>query len=142
MVITLVLVFHILYSSFITPPAPGDSPQEFNYTPGANSIVFTWKPPTQPNGLITQYTLTVITVQRIQTVVLDGSTLSHLICNILPLQQVRASISAATQVGEGPVVNIIAMTAAHGEYNVSLSLVVIYKLTLLCFLQCFLELNN
>ena len=78
--------------------------------------MFTWKPPTQPNGLITQYTLTVITVQQIQTVVLDGSTLSYLTCNILPLQQVRASISAATQVGEGPVVNIIAMTAAQGEY--------------------------
>ena len=107
---------HVLYPTFITPQAPGDSPQEFSYTPGANSIVFTWKPPTQPNGLITQYTLTVITVQQIQTVVLDGSTLSHLICNLLPLQQVRASISAATQAGEGPVVNIIGMTAAQGEY--------------------------
>ena len=116
MVITLVLVFNILYSIFITPPAPGDSPQEFSYTTGANSIVFTWKPPTQPNGLITQYTLIVITVQKIQTVVLDGSTLSHLICNLLPLQQVRASISAATQAGEGPAVNIIGMTAAQSEY--------------------------
>ena len=86
--------------------------------------MFTWKPPTQPNGLITQYTLTVITVQQIQTVVLDGSTLSHLICNLLSLQQVRASISAATLVGEGPVVNIIGMTAAQGE-SPSLSLVLV-----------------
>ena len=78
--------------------------------------MFTWKPPTQPNGLITQYTLNVTTVQQIQTVVLDGSTLSHLICNLHPLQQVRASISAATLAGEGPVVNIIGVTAAHGEY--------------------------
>ena len=114
-----VLVCHILtyILHFITPPAPGDSPQEFNYTPGANSIMFTWKPPTQPNGLIIQYTFTVI-VQQKQTVDLDGSTLSHLICNLLPLQQVRASISAATQVGEGSAVNIIAMTAAQGEYNI------------------------
>ena len=78
--------------------------------------MFTWKPPTQPNGLITQYTLTVITVQQIQTVDLDGSTLSHLICNLLPLLQVRASISAATLIGEGPVVNLTAMTAGQGEY--------------------------
>ena len=78
--------------------------------------MFTWKTPTQPNGVITQYTLTVITVQQIQSVVLDGSILSYLICNLLPLQQVRASISATTQAGEGPVVDIIAMTAAQGEY--------------------------
>ena len=134
MVITLVLVFNILYSIFITPPAPGDSPQEFSYTTGANSIVFTWKPPTQPNGIITQYTLTVITVQQIQTVVLDGSTLRHLTCNLLPLQQVRASISAATQAGEGPVVNIIGMTAAHGEYLYHLSFI---NFTLLCFYSVF-----
>ena len=116
-----VLVCHILtyILHFITPPAPGDSPQEFNYTPGANSIVFTWKPPTQPNGVITQYTLTVITVQQIQTVVLSGSTLSHLTCNHSALQQVRASISAATMAGEGPAVNLTAMTAAQGEYPYS-----------------------
>ena len=89
--------------------------------------MFTWKPPTQPNGLITQYTLTVTTdmVQQIQTrVVLAESTQSHLICHLLPLQQVRASISAATLVGEGPAVNIIGMTAAQSEYPY-LSLVVI-----------------
>ena len=100
-----------------TLSSPVDSPQVFNYTPGVNSIMFTWKPPTQSNGVITQYTLTVITVQEIQTVILDGSTLSYLICNLLPLQKVRATISATTQEGEGPVVNIIGMTAAQGEYS-------------------------
>ena len=83
--------------------------------------MFTWKPPTQPNGVITQYTLT---VQQIQTVNMDGSTLSHLTCNLLPLQQVNVSISAATQVGEGPAVNIITMTAAQGDEYPYLSVVV------------------
>ena len=131
---------HVLYPTSITPAAPSDSPQEFSYTPGTNSIVFTWKPSTQPNGVITQYTLTVITVQQIQTVVLDGSTLRHLTCNLLPLQQVRASISAATQAGEGPVVNIIAMTATHSEYPYHLLSFI--KCHAVMFSQCFLGLNN
>ena len=76
------------------------------------AILFHWLPPVQPNGVITRYTLT---VQQIKTVHLNGSTMSELVCGLQPSQLISASISASTEEGDGPEVNIEAATTERGE---------------------------
>ena len=76
------------------------------------AILFHWLPPVQPNGVITRYTLT---VQQIKTVRLNGSTMSELVCGLQPSQLISASISASTEEGDGPEVNIAAATTERGE---------------------------
>ena len=76
------------------------------------AVLFHWLPPVQPNGVITRYTLT---VQQIKTVHLNGSTMSELVCGLQPGQLISASIRASTKEGDGPEVNIEAVTTERGE---------------------------
>ena len=73
------------------------------------AVLLHWLPPVQPNGVITQYT------QQIKTVHLNGSTMSELVCGLQPSQLISASISASTKEGDGPEVNIAAVTTERGE---------------------------
>ena len=76
------------------------------------AILFHWLPPVQPNGVITQYTLT---VQQIKTVHLNGSTMSKLVCDLQPGQLISVSIRASTVEGDGPEVDIEVVTTEQGD---------------------------
>ena len=76
------------------------------------AVLFHWLPPVQPNGVITRYTLT---VQQIKTVHLNDSTMSELVCGLQPGQLIGASISVSTKAGDGPEVDIAAVTTERGE---------------------------
>ena len=84
------------YYSFLL--APEDAPQNFSSTPTMTSIMYRWTPPTQPNGIITGYTLTAGGGPE----ELTATTRSYLLCRLQPGQQVTASIVANTVVGPGP----------------------------------------
>ena len=92
--------------------APDTGPHAFSTTSTMTAILFHWLPPVQPNGVITRYTLT---VQQIKTVHLNSSTMSELVCGFQPGQLIGASISASTEEGNGPEVDIEAVTSERGE---------------------------
>ena len=76
------------------------------------SIMYHWTPPTQPNGIITQYTLT---AEGGLGAILDATTQSYLLCGLRPSQLVRASISASTLVGPGPLGRFVTNTGPEGK---------------------------
>ena len=98
------------YYSFLL--APEDAPQNFNYTPTMTSIMYRWTPPTQPNGIITGYTLTAGGGLDIE---LNATTRSYLLCRLQPGQQVTASIVASTVVGSGPPDSLRISTDPEGK---------------------------
>ena len=76
------------------------------------SIMYHWTPPTQPNGIITLYTLT---AGGGLGTILDATTQSYLLCGLQPSQLVRASISASTFVGPGPLGRFVTTTDPEGK---------------------------
>ena len=97
---------------YLRDSAPDTGPHAFSATSTMTAVLFHWLPPVRPNGVIIQYTLT---LQQIKTVHLNGSTMSELVCGLQPSQLISASISASTEEGDGPEVNIAAATTERGE---------------------------
>ena len=75
------------------------------------SIMYRWTPPTQPNGIITGYTLTAGGGPE----ELNSTTRSYLLCRLQPGQQVTASIVASTVVGSGPPNSLRISTDPEGK---------------------------
>ena len=97
------------------PPLPvsSDAHNHFNVTPTMSSIMFSWQPLAQSNGIITGYSLTV--QRRISQ--LGLSDMSYLECVLQPGQQVASSISASTVAGVEPHENISALANREGVYT-------------------------
>ena len=81
---------------------PEDSPQDFTAIDTTVSVTFSWNPPTIPNGIITEYNLTVMTA---------GTSISYIrndtenfpVPRFVPYQEYSATIAAATVAGYGPI---------------------------------------
>ena len=109
----LCLHFHILLPPSPPRPPPPSAPgppSNFTYMATMTSIIFSWLPPVMPNGIITNYRLTV----QGRTSVLGPSDRTYLACNLQPGQQVPASISAST-ITEGSSVRLTPVTAVLSE---------------------------
>ena len=63
-----------------------------------------WQPPAQPNGIITAYKITAINTQ--QTVIVDSSITRYTFCSLQHGQLVSYTISASTEAGEGPILQL------------------------------------
>ena len=63
------------------------------------AVEIEWRSPTTPNGIIVKYT--VYTNNSI-IVILNGSQTNYLYHGLLPYEEVNISVSARTEIGEGP----------------------------------------
>ena len=93
---------------------PG-APHHVRTTPYGNYIMVNWKPPRNPNGEITGYTVT------IEGAGIQGfrenhtSQTSHLFGNLVPKQEYRVYVQAKTSVGPGDkIVKLVNTTVVRG----------------------------
>ena len=68
------------------------------------SVMLEWQPPAQPNGIITAYKITAINTQ--QTVIVNSSITRYTFCGLQRGQLVSYTISASTEDGEGPILQL------------------------------------
>ena len=68
------------------------------------SVMLEWQPPAQPNGIITAYKITAMNTQ--QTVIVNSSITSYAFCGLQRGQLVSYTISASTENGEGPILQL------------------------------------
>lgn len=102
---------HIL---FIVPSTP---PQDFRVTQVyTSSIMLTWSRPVTPNGVVTSYTLqynltqdTPITTQTINTF--------FTVTGLQEYSLYEFIVHAATRIGNGPTVNIVAQTKESCKFH-------------------------
>ena len=77
------------------------------------AVEIEWRPPTTPNGIIVKYT--VYTNNSI-IVILNGSQTNYLYHGLLPYEEVNISVSARTEIGEGPrSIEVYRRTQESGE---------------------------
>ena len=95
---------YVLFIFFIVPTAP----QNFTSTSTKTSVTFSWRIPTNPNGLITHYILSIMNhnISRNDTVNVQGPNkqeqLQKVISGFGPYQSYNASITASTIIEAGP----------------------------------------
>ena len=87
----------ILYFNISVPDGPPENIAVSAVSPFA--IEVEWSTPTTPNGVIIHYT-----VYSNGTVIaeVEGTLMSYLYHGLVPYQQVSISVSASTEIGEGP----------------------------------------
>ena len=95
---------------------PEDPPQDFTATDTTVSVTFSWNPPTIPNGIITEYNLTVITNGTSTSDILNAETENFIVSRFVPYQEYSATIAAATVAGYGPIDNITGRTEPDSKY--------------------------
>ena len=99
--------------SFVGPENP---PQDFTAIDTTVSVTFSWNPPTIPNGIITEYNLTVMTNGTSIPNVLNADTETFTVLRFVPYQEYSATIAAATVAGYGPIDNITGRTNPDSKY--------------------------
>ena len=110
-----ILLIKIL-TIFIVFIAPSGEPQNLTYIEvTSNNISFSWLPPLihSRNGNITHYSLrcSYYNLTRLTTVEhLQIEDTSYLLSNLLPYTNYFCNLSASTNVGEGPSINIVVRT--------------------------------
>ena len=88
---------------------PDDAPTDFTSTPTMINVKFNWSIPATPNGIITQYSLTVVNVVTgVATsysvdVTADQQQVSQLVTGFRPYENYTATVTGTTLVGYGPV---------------------------------------
>ena len=88
---------------------PDDPPRDFTSTPTMTNVMFNWSIPATPNGIITQYSLTVVNlVTGIASsysvdVTPDQQQVSQLVTGFRPYENYTATVTGTTLVGYGPV---------------------------------------
>ena len=97
---------------------PDDPPQNFTSTVTIVSITFSWNPPTIPNGIITEYNLTVTNTTAGTSTSYNQSkdTNNFTVEGFVPYQEYSATITAATVAGYGPVAEISGRTDPDSKY--------------------------
>ena len=82
---------------------PGDAPSITSVMATSfSSILLTWRPPSIPNGAITDYTITTLPSAPSQPFSLNGSQTSYEIQGLVAFTNYTISLSASTSAGEGP----------------------------------------
>ena len=99
-----IIVNYLLSVCFCCFSAPSDSPTVFTSIAEKFAVEFTWASPDTPNGIITQYLLTIsiIEISRTSTSLLDATVNSFTMSNLSAYQNYNATIAARTVVGFGP----------------------------------------
>ena len=88
---------------------PDDAPRDFTSTPTMTNVTFNWSIPAIPNGIITQYNLTVVNLDTSNTtsyiidVIADHQQVSQLVTGFRPYENYTATVTGTTIVGYGPV---------------------------------------
>ena len=90
---------------------PDDAPRNFSSrsTPTMTDVTFNWRIPATPNGIITQYNLTVVnldtpnTTSYIIDVTPNQQQVSQLVTGFKPYENYTATVTGTTLVGYGPV---------------------------------------
>lgn len=93
--------------SFTLFPVPGDFPENLIMTNrSSHAVLIEWSPPSEPNGIVTGYTIYVNydndTSEPERVLMTDGSTLRYTLENLLAFQLVSVQMTANTSTGEGP----------------------------------------
>lgn len=86
-----------MYFYFSVPAGPPENITVSAVSPFAVEVE--WSTPTTPNGVIVHYTLysNGTLIAEVQ-----GTLMSYLYHGLVPYQQVSISVSASTEIGEGP----------------------------------------
>ena len=99
--------------SFIGPEHP---PQDFTAIETTVSVTFSWNPPTIPNGIITEYNLTVMTAGTSISYNQNADTENFTVRRFVPYQEYNATIAAATVAGYGPIAAFSGRTDPDSKY--------------------------
>ena len=111
--------------NFILQIGPNDFPQDFISIPTKTDVMFNWKPPVVPNGIITQYRLVIEvnlganmfrTTTQLINVTPNHNTVSITIDGFSPYQNYTATVSATTVVGYGPSATTKGRTDPDSKY--------------------------
>ena len=129
---------------------PSDSPQNFTSVPEQISVNFMWTAPEIPNGIVTEYNLTVTTFStatrersynttQYSIMATGNETYLRNVRGFVPYQDYNASITARTVVGYGPVASTEGRTEPDSK---CLRELVCICLILLCFIiySCYITL--
>ena len=98
-----------IVSEYISCIGPGDAPRDFTSIPTMTDVTFNWSIPATPNGIITQYSLTVVNL--VTGVAISYSVyvapyqqqVSQLVTGFRPYENYTATVTGTTLVGYGPV---------------------------------------
>ena len=110
--------FHSLFNI-----VPNDSPQNLISSPDKTYVTFSWLRPYTPNGIITQYNLTIFKHDRsmsiVTTLIITDDTnqlkTERVVSGFSPYQNYTASVSASTIIGAGPVATTTGRTLPDSE---------------------------
>ena len=118
-----------------SPVGPDDAPRDFTSTPTITDVTFNWRIPATPNGIITQYNLTVVnldtpnTTSYIIDVTSNQQQVSQLVTGFKPYENYTATVTGTTLVGYGPVAVTKGRTRPDSKYYTSIQ--VFYHLIVL-----------
>ena len=109
---------HLACSLAIQHVVPQDSPHNLTVvSAGAFSLQLSWSPPSQANGAITCYTLTVKCSGDTKPLIVqvDPHQLSYNVSGLVPYELVTVSLTASTNAGEGPSIGKTFCTNEYGK---------------------------
>ena len=112
---------------------PEDAPRDFTSSPTMTNVTFNWSIPATPNGIITQYSLTVVNL--VTGVAISYSVdvtpyqqqVSQLVTGFRPYENYTATVAGTTLVGYGPV------AVTEGRTKSDSKLMFYYIIVLICF---------
>ena len=91
------------------------------------NVIFDWSIPATPNGIITQYNLTVVnldtpnTASYIIDVTADQQQVSQLVTGFRPYENYTATVTGTTLVGYGPISITEGRTRPNGKFYNNIS---------------------
>ena len=95
---------------------PATPPSNFSgLTLNSTSIILTWGPPVQPNGIVTEYHLQCSAGNKILATNLSGSVHTHVFRGLQPYTNHMCEITARNGEGEGPAATKTVLTDQDGE---------------------------
>ncbi|XP_076801540.1 phosphatidylinositol phosphatase PTPRQ-like isoform X2 [Clavelina lepadiformis] len=84
----------------------------------ATSAVFSWKEPSEPNGVITKYTIYYGTPGNVKSIVLLTPRTSHAVTDLIPFTDYRVFVHASTLKGMGPASDKVMFETKEGAPSV------------------------
>ena len=77
----------------------------------STGFTFNWKPPTEPNGVITKYQISCFGEGRVFSHTVMGSQTTTTLSGLLPYNNYSCNITAHTSAGKGPAATVNIATA-------------------------------
>ena len=81
----------------------------------SKGVLLTWKPPTEPNGFITEYRFQCFGENHVVNSNVTGSQTTTILSGLLPYTNYFCSITAYTSVGGGPAATASVTTLQDSE---------------------------